>query len=124
MPQIIEISEEQAMAPVLRLAGQDFRDSGAGEWLGFYDRILDRKGEMIGIQQWIDEFSHLQFFKNFLGMEINLVQQVVRIFFGDAREVDEASSASQDFGSNRLLVDGESVALTFYLPTLPRDEAK
>jgi len=80
MPQIIEISEEQAMAPVLRLAGQDFRDSGAGEWLGFYDRILDRKGEMIGIQQWIDEFSHLQFFKNFLGMEINLVQQVVRIF--------------------------------------------
>ncbi len=44
MPQIIEISEEQAIAPVLRLDGQNFRDSGSGEWLGFYDRLIDRKG--------------------------------------------------------------------------------
>jgi hypothetical protein len=98
MPQIIEISEEEAISPVLRLAGQNFRDSGSGEGLGFYDRLINRKGEMIGIQQWIDEFSHLQFFKNFMGVEIDLVQQVVRIFFGDSRDVDEASSASQDFG--------------------------
>jgi hypothetical protein len=116
MPRIIEISEEEAIAPDLRLAGQNFRDSGAGDWLGFYDRLRNRQGEMIGIQQWIDEFSHLLFFKHFMGVETNLVRQVLRIFFSDSRDVDEAISASQDFGCNRLLVDGESVALTFYLP--------
>jgi hypothetical protein len=120
MPQITELSEEQATAPVLHLSGQDFRDSGSGDWLGFYDRLLDRNGEMIGIQQWVDEFAHLQFFKNFVGVEIDLVYKVVRMFFGDARDVDEASPPSQDFGCNRLLVASESVALTFYLPNEAR----
>ena len=113
-PERIELSEEEAGAPCLRVAGQNFQDSGSGDWLGFCDRLLDAHGKMIGVRQWIDEFSHLVFIKGFMGVEIDLTHRVVQIFFGDSRDVDEQNSASQDFGSNRLLVDGESVALTFY----------
>ncbi|RZJ09888.1 MAG: hypothetical protein EOP39_10170 [Rubrivivax sp.] len=95
------------------MAEEDYVDSGAGDWLGFYDWLFNPQGELIGVQQWIDDVSTFPFSTEFMGVETDLNRQVVRIFFGQSREVEEANSASQDFGENRLLTSGASVALTF-----------
>lgn len=68
------------------------------------------------MRAWVDEFSTFSLLKQLQGVEYDLVHRVVRIFFGQAREVDDESSCDQDFGSNRLLIAGDSVALTFNSP--------
>ena len=116
VPRVINLSAAEEVAPSIRLAEADYLDSGAGDWLGFYDWLRNPQGEVIGVQQWIDEASTFPFSTEFGGVEANAKHGVLRIFFGHSREVDEANSCDQDFGHNRLLVAGESVALTFRGP--------
>lgn len=112
-PGVTTLSDAEGVAERIRLAEEDYVDSGAGDWLGFYDWLFNPQGELIGVQQWIDDVSTFPFSTEFMGVETDLNRQVVRIFFGQSREVEEANSASQDFGENRLLTSGASVALTF-----------
>jgi hypothetical protein len=116
VPRLVQISAAENIAPVVRLAGEDHADSGAGDWLGFYDWLRDSAGEVIGVQQWIDEAASYPFSKCFVGVQPDLDSLCVRIFFGQSREVDGALSCDQDFGSNRLLVADDSIALTFNAP--------
>ncbi len=115
-PRVMKLSAAEAVGPSIRLAEADYLDSGAGDWLGFYDWLRNPQGEVIGVQQWIDEVSTFPFSTKFEGVEANDRHGVLRIFFGQSREVDEANSCDQDFGHNRLLVAGGSVALTFQGP--------
>ena len=116
VPRIINLSAAEEVAPSVRLAEADYLDSGAGDWLGFYDWLRNSQGEVIGVQQWVDDASTFPFSTKFGGVEANVKHGVLRIFFGQSREVDEATSCDQDFGHNRLLLSGESVALTFRRP--------
>ena len=116
LPSVVALADNEAVAPSVRIGETSFVDSGAGDWLGFYDWLRSPQGKVIGIQQWIDEFSIFSLLKLYQGVEYDLVHSVVRIFFGQAREVDEQHSCDQDFGSNRLLIAGDSVALTFNTP--------
>jgi hypothetical protein len=116
MPRVMNLSAAEEVAPSVRLAEADFLDSGAGDWVGFYDWLRNPRGEVIGVQQWIDEASAFPFSTKFEGVEANVKHGVLRIYFGQTHEVDEANSCDQDFGHNRLLVAGESVALTFRRP--------
>jgi len=116
LPSVVELADNAAVATVIRIGEASFKDSGAGDWLGFYDWLRSPQGNVIGVQQWIDEFSTLSLLKEFQGVEYDLVHRVVRIFFGQVREVDEGRSCDQDFGNNRLLISGDSVALTFNAP--------
>ncbi|WP_143029305.1 hypothetical protein [Rhodoferax sp. OV413] len=117
-PRVMKLTAAEAVAPSIRLGEADYLDSGAGDWLGFYDWLRNHQGEVIGVQQWVDETSTFPFSTRFGGVEANVKHGVLRIFFGQSREVDEENSCDQDFGSNRLLVTGESVALTFHAPHL------
>ena len=112
-PRLVQISAADAIAATVRLAGVDYVDSGAGDWLGFYDWLRDRASQVIGVQQWIDTISTYPFSKEFAGLEADQRNARVRIFFGPCREVDENLSCDQDFGSNRLLIAEDSIALTF-----------
>ena len=116
VPRLVDISAADVDASAVRLAGKDHVDSGAGDWLGFYDWLRDRAGRVIGVQQWIDEPSTYPFAKAFAGVDADSHGGCVRIFFGQSRDVDEAASCDQDFGSNRLLVASDSIALTFNAP--------
>lgn len=113
---VMKLSAAEVVAPSIRLAETDYFDSGVGDWLGFYAWLRDPQGEVIGVQQWIDEASTFPFSTKFGGVEANVKHDFLHIFFGQSREVDEANSCDQDFGHSRLLKAGESVALTFQGP--------
>ena len=115
-PRVMNLTAAEAVASSIRLAEADYIDSGAGAWLGFFDWLRNHQGKVIGVQQWVDETSTFPFSTKFDGVEANVKRGVLRIFFGQSREVDEENSCDQDFGNNRLLVNGESVALTFPAP--------
>lgn len=112
-PRIMTLSAVEAVAPIVRLADADYVDSGAGDWLGFYDWLRSCQGKVMGVQQWIDDASAFPFPTKLEGVDADCKRGVLRIYFGHSRDVDEANSCDQDFGHNRLLVAGESVALTF-----------
>ena len=116
MPRVIKRSAIEVVAPSIRIGEAHYLDSGAGDWLGFYDWLRNSRGEVIGVQQWIDETPTFPFSTQFEGVESNSKHGVLRIFFGQSREVDEAKSCNQDFGHNRLLTTGDSIALTFQAP--------
>ncbi len=116
MPRVINLSAVEAVARSIRMAEAHYLDSGAGDWLGFYDWLRNPRGEVIGVQQWIDEAPTFPFSTRFEGVESNSKHSVLRIFFGQSREVDEEKSRDQDFGHNRLLTAGDSIALTFQAP--------
>ena len=116
MPRVIGLSAVRAVAPSIRMAEAHYLDSGAGDWLGFYDWLRNRRGEVIGAQQWIDETSSFPFSTRFEGVEPNSKHGVLRILFGQSRDVDEEKSCDQDFGHNRLLTASDSIALTFQAP--------
>ena len=116
VPRLVDIAAADVDAPAVRLAGKDHVDAGAGDWLGFYDWLRDRAGRVIGVQQWLFEPSTYPFAKAFAGVDADSHSGCVRIFFGQSRDVDEAASCDQDFGSNRLLVANDSIALTFNAP--------
>jgi hypothetical protein len=101
---------------MVRLADADYVDSGAGDWLGFYGWLRSPTREVIGVQQSIDDTSAFPFSTTFEGVGASVKRGVLRIYFGHRRDVDEANSCDQDFGRNRLLVAGKSVALTFQGP--------
>lgn len=115
-PRVIKLTAAEVVAPSIRLAEADYLDSGAGDWLGFYDWLRNYQGEVIGVQQWVDETSTFPFSTRFGGVEANVEHGVLRIFFDQSREVDGENSCDQDFGNNRLLVTAKSVALTFNAP--------
>ena len=113
MPQLVELSEEDRTASNIELRGKAFADTGAGDWLGFYDWLRNSEGQIIGVRQYIDDRSVFPFSRKFEGVETDAAHGVVCVFFGQSREFDEAASCDQDFGDNRLLANGEEVALTF-----------
>jgi len=113
LPQLVELSEEEYAASSIQLTGRAFADTGAGDWLGFYDWLRSSAGEVIGVRQYVDDQSTFPLARDFKGVEKDVKQGVVRIFFGQSREFDEVASCDQDFGDNRLLAAGDEIALTF-----------
>lgn len=98
--------------------GEDlFRDSGLGDWLGFYDWLRTRSGEVIGVRLWIDDVSEQI---RAAGSCANVISErdcfPLAIYFGESREFEEELSCDQDFGSNMLLVGANAFAVTFNAP--------
>lgn len=113
MPKVVEIAEADIEAQTVLLDGRKFTDTGGGDWIGFFDWLRNSNGQIIGVQQWVDEPSPLLFGQHYEGVEANPLHGVVQAYFGPGRDVDPTASCDQDFGNNRLLVSGASVALTF-----------
>jgi hypothetical protein len=113
VPRVVRLSEAESVAPSVNLTGQTYVDSGIGDWIGFFDWLRDSSGQIIGVRQWVDEPSKVLFSEQFFGVESDEKRRVLCAYFGSSREVDEVASCNQDFGNNRLLVAGDSIALTF-----------
>ena len=102
------------------IAGTIFRDSGAGDWLGFYDWLRGSDDAVIGVRQYVDPDPMVDRILLELSRDDVIVDEKARsveIFFSRGRDYDVLKSADQDFGGNRLFVgDDGSILLTF----LPR----
>ena len=101
----------------LALGDDLFRDSGLGDWLGFYDWLRTRSGEVIGVRVWIDQVNEQI---RAAGSCANVISErdcfPLSIYFGESREFAEELSSDQDFGSNMLLVSANAFAVTFNAP--------
>jgi len=102
------------------MAGTTFRDSGAGDWLGFYDWLRTSDNEVIGVRQYVDPDPKVDQILLELARHDVVVDKrmrTVEIFFSNRRDYHELKSSDQDFGDNRMfLADDGSILLTF----LPR----
>jgi hypothetical protein len=102
----------------IQLDGTIFRDSGAGDWLGFYDWLRASDNSVIGVRQFINPEIH-QFPLDLTRDDVTIdkKQRSVEIFFSNRRDYEQHKSDDQDFGDNRLfLAEDGSILLTF----LPR----
>ena len=99
-----------------------FRDTGSGDWLGFYDWLRAGTGEVVGVRLWVDEpdgpIRAAAACCEVTANE-NLFPLVIQL--GAARAFVDDLSDDQDFGANRLLASFDRLALTFNAPT-PRQE--
>jgi len=104
----------------IEIAGTTFRDSGAGDWLGFYDWLRTSDNEVIGVRQYVDPDPKVDQTLLELARDDVVVDKKTRsveIFFSNRRDYQDQGSHDQDFGDNRLfLADDGSILLTF----LPR----
>jgi hypothetical protein len=99
------------------IAGTTFRDSGAGDWLGFYDWLRASDDAVIGVHQYVDPDPMVDRILLELSRDDVIVDKKVRsveIFFSSGRDYNVLRSSDQDFGDNRLFVaDDGSIFLTF-----------
>jgi hypothetical protein len=116
-PRLVEVYQSDYAEPYLTICGAKFKDSGAGDWLGFYDWLRTTEGKIVGVRQRIDEPSTFPFHERFQGVVESREGKEVCVFFGSAREFDEAESCDTDFGNNCLFTAGGDIALTFEVPS-------
>jgi hypothetical protein len=102
----------------IELDGITFRDSGAGDWLGFYDWLRTSDKQLIGVRVTLDPgISELRLQLPAPNVEIDTTSRKVLVFFSGRRDYDEQKSDDQDFGDNRLFYgDDGSVLMTFNPP--------
>ncbi len=101
----------------IEIDGAIFRDSGAGDWFGFYDWLRTSDDLVIGVRialfESIDQLLRL----TASNMEIDAGRKILSIFFSNRRDYDEKKSDDQDFGDNWVFYgDDGSVLLTFNAP--------
>ena len=101
----------------VQIAGTIFRDSGAGDWLGFYDWLRASDDAVIGVRQHVDPDPMADRILLELSRDDVIVDKKMRsleVFFSRDRDYDVLRSSDQDFGDNRLFVgDDGSILLTF-----------
>mgnify|MGYP001162896241 CR=1 FL=1 len=101
------------------LGNEVFTDSGAGDWLGFYDWLRSKSGDVIGVRLWTDEVNdRIRTLGRCAGVVANDRCFPLLIYLGAEREFEDGQSCDQDFGSNMLLVSSNGFALTFNSPRL------
>lgn len=106
-----------ALGPEITLGEEVFEDAGLGAWLGFYDWLRTKSGDVIGVRLWVDEASEqIRAAGRCAGVVTGEDGSPLVIYLGEAREFEEAMSDDQDFGFNMLQVSDEKFALTFNPP--------
>ncbi|MDH4426297.1 MAG: hypothetical protein QE495_07580 [Acidovorax sp.] len=123
---VLSLSEQPRVYAIADLSGSKFTlgtdvftDSGAGDWLGFYDWLRSTSGDVIGVRLWTDEVNdRIRSLGRYEGVVADDSCSPLLIYFGAEREFDDVQSCDQDFGSNMLLVSSNGLALTFNSPTL------
>ena len=107
-----------ALGPQMTLGDEVFRDSGAGDWHGFYDWLRTASGDVIGITLWVDEpIPLLRAVAECTNVVAGENCRPLTIYFGEVREFEARISDDQDFGDNMLLLSSKRFALTFNAPT-------
>jgi len=115
----------EAVGDAFERARRSYRDTGLGDFTGFYDWLRDPAGGVIGVRYLPFEASRAvcDAVCAFPYVEVAADRSSFAIFFSPERAFDPASSGDQAFGGNRVFVaDDGTYALTFDLDSL--DEAE
>lgn len=123
---VVSISEQPrihiicgALGPEVVLDEEVFQDAGLGDWLGFYDWLRTKSGEVIGVRLWIDEPSEqARTLSRCAGVVTGEHGSPLVIYLSNARDAEDSMSDDQDFGCNMLLLGADKFALTFNAPRL------
>lgn len=115
-PQVLAIPDE--LGSELVLESERFRDSGSGDWLGFYDWLRAKSGEVIGVRLWVDDVNpQMRAAGQCVGVVTAESCFPFLIYLGAEREFEDEQSCDQDFGGNRLMVSSNKFVLTFNAPS-------
>ena len=115
-PQVHAISDQ--LGSELVIGNEAFSDTGAGDWLGFYDWLRTRSGEVIGVRLWVDDVTpQIRAAAACSGVVAGESCSPFMIYLGHEHEFDAEQSDDQDFGSNMLLANSSKFAITFYAPS-------
>lgn len=97
-------------------AGRCYRDTGLGDFTGFYDWLRDASGGVIGVRYLPFEASRAvcDAVATFPYIDVTADRSSLAVFFSVERAFDPASSGDQAFGGNRVFVAADGTyALTF-----------
>ena len=115
----------EALGDAFERDRRSYRDTGLGDFTGFYDWLRDPAGGVIGVRYLPFEASHAvcDTVRTFPYVEVATDCSSLAIFFSSKRAFDPASSGDQAFGGNRVFAaeDG-TYALTFDLDSLDEVE--
>ncbi len=100
---------------IVEISGVKYYETKTNDWLGFYDWLRTKGGEVIGVRLTVDSDSDERvLFLNYEGAAVDKDRRTVHIWFTNSRDYDETISDDQDFGGNRLFRSQTgAVALTF-----------
>ena len=85
---------------------QQFKDTGLGDWTGFYDWLRNPARKIIGVRYW--PFENAQFILDSYTQTPNVQidpRKGLLVFFGSQTEYRENISGDQDFAEARVLVN-------------------
>ncbi len=86
------------------LGGIEYKDSGSGDFIGFYDYLRNSADEILGVRFFPFE-------------DENFAEQEINLFASKDRAIDENKSDDQQFGDNKLYKSrNDSLLLTFLAP--------
>lgn len=115
-PHVHAIADE--IESELVLGSERFSDSGSGDWLGFYDWLRSKSGEVIGVRLWVDDVNpQIRAAGQCVGVVTGEDCFPLVIYLGAEREFEDEQSCDQDFGGNMLLVSSDKFVLTFNAPS-------
>ncbi len=107
------------------LDGVRFRDSGLGDFTGFYDWLRDREGRPVGVRYCPAVSTAAQMSRVAAVPYVRRDGECLEIRFGDRVPIDYAASDDQSFGGNRLFVsDAGGIALSFETYFLAEEELR
>jgi hypothetical protein len=100
---------------IVEISGVKYYEAKINDWLGFYDWLRTKGGEVIGVRLTVDSDSDERvLFLNYEGVVVDKDRRTVHIWFTTSRGYDETISDDQDFGGNRpFRSQTGAVALTF-----------
>ena len=115
---------EGSVGQTIAIGGKRFKDSGLGDWVGFYDWLRTMSGVIVGVRTWLLDDPGVEEIRRQLGKNsaVQLCGKEVRVFFSDDREFDDSKSADQGFGIHKVMSSDGLLALTYDLDFLTVEE--
>ena len=111
----------EAVGDAFEHASRSYRDTGLGDFTGFYDWLRDPAGGVIGVRYLPFEASRAvcDAVAAFPYVDVTADCSSLAVFFSTERAFDPASSGDQAFGGNRVFAAADGTyALTFDAGTL------
>lgn len=116
---------ETAPPSDFHIGGVHFRDSGLGDFTGFYDWLRDLRGMPVGVRYCPSAEAEPVLSRVALRSYMRRQEACLEIVFQQHSKIDYSRSDDQSFGGNRIFVsEAGDVAVSFEAYFLSEDELR